>query len=201
MTTLTEALQAACRAITGTSGTFEEDLHAFFNQIGYPAGQFGERVLRYAQSETGTIITATAGFNYMLENPPGPNLYPDPSLTNETDYSLTGDVTKLPGTLRFTPGGFGFALVDTTGALDTATLAAIANATTYNVSVNVNNYVADGGNLEISLKGGASVFLNVTANGWSTPVSVTSGSGIPGLHLADASGVVNLDIADIMIRA
>lgn len=200
MSTLTENLQAACRAITGTSGTFNEDLGAFFSQQNIPAGQFDERMLRYGRSQDTSITTAAGALNFLLNNPPV-NLFPDPSLTNETGYTLGGDMIKLPGLLRLGPGGFGFCTASTTGALEVSTLAALANSTVFQVSICVANFINDNLNLEISLKGGLSVALAPATNGWSTPVNVTSGASTPGLFIGDNSGTVQLDIIDICILA
>lgn len=44
--------QASVRAVTGTTGTVEEDWHALFTLDGIPAGSFNERLYAWLEIET-----------------------------------------------------------------------------------------------------------------------------------------------------
>lgn len=45
--------QASVRAVTGTSGTYEEDFHALFTLAGVPSGVFNERLFRWLNMQLG----------------------------------------------------------------------------------------------------------------------------------------------------
>lgn len=49
--------QASVRAVTGTSGTYEEDFHALFTLAGIPAGVFNERLFRWLNMQLGDAYT------------------------------------------------------------------------------------------------------------------------------------------------
>ena len=49
-----EAKQQAIRAITGTTGTYEEDWHSFWTMEGVAAGVFEERMLAWINASLGT---------------------------------------------------------------------------------------------------------------------------------------------------
>lgn len=69
MASLTEAVQAALRAVTGSSGAYNEDWHAYADLNGIATGQWGERVLALAQLQDATISTVSAAHNaFLYEN-------------------------------------------------------------------------------------------------------------------------------------
>lgn len=64
-------LQAAIRALTGTTEQWTGDWHALFDLVGIPAGQWGERLIAYYQLKVvnDPSITVGAALNYFLLNP------------------------------------------------------------------------------------------------------------------------------------
>lgn len=72
MNTLQGDLQAAVRAVTGTTQTFEGDFHALFDLAGVPPGHFSGRLVGYfliANPGLAGQVTAAAVLNYYLANP------------------------------------------------------------------------------------------------------------------------------------
>lgn len=53
--------QASIRAVTGTTGTYEEDWLALFTRVGVAAGTFNERMLMYINQRLGTAYTEVNG--------------------------------------------------------------------------------------------------------------------------------------------
>lgn len=73
MPTLTEAVQARLRTLTGKEGQWTEDWHALFD-VTVPttaSGQFGERLLAYYNAKTAPLQTNTVSIalNFYLSNP------------------------------------------------------------------------------------------------------------------------------------
>lgn len=64
MPTITEAIQAKIRSITGFSLDYEGDWHAYLDQKSIPPGMFNERVLAFAKSQDATIPTYSAAINH-----------------------------------------------------------------------------------------------------------------------------------------
>jgi hypothetical protein len=69
MPSLTEDLQTTVRSSTGTSLTFNGDIHALLDIQNIPQGQFNERMIAYVTTLDATVITAAGALNYALSNP------------------------------------------------------------------------------------------------------------------------------------
>ncbi len=61
MTTNQEYQHIALRAVTGTSGTIEEDWHALWDTIGIDDGTFDERMLAWINDQLGTSYSNLPG--------------------------------------------------------------------------------------------------------------------------------------------
>lgn len=105
------------------------------------------------------------------------NLYPDPTLIDESNYSSApGGVSKLGGIMQW-DGSSNFAFVEYLDTNDDLQNAISVN-TTYMISFDVDQFVSsDAGNL-CYLRGGTPIGMDcISGNGWSTPVEITSGEG------------------------
>jgi len=70
MASLTEACQANIRTLTGYSGnTLCGDWNAYCDNLSIPAGALDGRIIAAAQTFDATIKTASAAYNYFLQNP------------------------------------------------------------------------------------------------------------------------------------
>jgi hypothetical protein len=115
--TLTEIVQAALRAATGTSNDYYGDWHAYLTAQGIQEGQIDGRILAYGQTVDSTLNCASAAHNYFLLNGITASAYwtlpsrptPSASVTYVTsDAEFTTALTNLSatgGTIALDPAG------------------------------------------------------------------------------------------------
>jgi hypothetical protein len=105
--TLTEIVQAALRAATGTTNDYYGDWHAYLTAQGIQEGQIDGRILAYGQIIDGTLNSASAAHNYFLLNGIG-------STTETIDYKALYPISADIGTVY--TGGSGTGGAVTSGA-------------------------------------------------------------------------------------
>lgn len=115
----------------------------------------------------------------------------------EADWTFTGGIfwSVSDAGLVFDSAPAG-ETAELTGSAKTAFDAAVSSATACMMSVYVSSYGE--GNLEARLKGGSWIALDVSADGWSTPVAITSGAG-SGCEFRSLTGTTALTLRGVDI--
>ena len=118
----------------------------------------------------------------------------------ETDWSLSGSLAWIDGP----PAGFSFGDGDesTIASLTGSALTAFAASVSFNTACLLRVYGLNYSNGDISARihQGSWVPLNVSADGWSTPVAITSGSVVGFEVRGNADGNANVTVVGVQIE-
>ena len=110
--------QASVRAVTGTSGTYEEDWHALFTLAGVQAGVFNERLYAWLNAQLGTTYGTLSDAMRAYAVTQGASSWDQMGTFSPSSFYVDGITALTPSTLAFS--GANGTYFDSAGVLQDA---------------------------------------------------------------------------------